>query len=425
MIVRDEAKLLPGFIQAARGLYDDFCVVDTGSSDGSIELLKQAGARVFEHAWNDDFAAARNFGLAQAKGDWIIYLDADETPDEAFIVSARSISEQEQAGAATMCLRDTFEHGYTTLSHLLRMFRNDPVIRFRHAIHEDVTEGVMAYLYQTNREIARLEGIVNHVGYLPERVAERKKRDLNYRLLKRCIETDPEDLYSWFKMLETTQFWRDTREFQQYVPGALDALERADPDRLATMHYGGEFLALISGGVYGDDPTAELRYLKAWQNRIGASAAYYLRRGQVQETLENLDDAFEDYKTCVGLHSQTANLQLSSLRPLLGMARIALAKRDIEQALGFLNLAITQGPRDPEALLALISLSRTLGGQDGVDRIVDAYKETYGDHPELHGAIGEVALRSGDKELAVRELQLAVAGAVNQTYSDLLQQAQS
>src|SRR6185436_13910378 len=67
MIVRDEADLLPRFLEQAQGLWDELCVVDTGSSDSTVDILTKAGARIFHRAWDEDFAAARNAGLVWAR----------------------------------------------------------------------------------------------------------------------------------------------------------------------------------------------------------------------------------------------------------------------------------------------------------------------------------------------------------------------
>ena len=63
MIVRDEAAMLPAFLEAARGAWDELVAVDTGSVDATPELLAGAGATVIAQPWGGDFAAARNFGL--------------------------------------------------------------------------------------------------------------------------------------------------------------------------------------------------------------------------------------------------------------------------------------------------------------------------------------------------------------------------
>ena len=53
-------------------------VVDTGSTDRTVEIAAKMGAKVFRFSWIDDFAAAKNYAIEQAEGDWIALLDADE-----------------------------------------------------------------------------------------------------------------------------------------------------------------------------------------------------------------------------------------------------------------------------------------------------------------------------------------------------------
>src|SRR3984885_8336466 len=79
MIVRDEERFLPGSLASLRGKVDEVIIVDTGSADDTLSIAKTFGARVFHFEWNDDFAAARNWGLEEVTADWILYIDADES----------------------------------------------------------------------------------------------------------------------------------------------------------------------------------------------------------------------------------------------------------------------------------------------------------------------------------------------------------
>jgi glycosyltransferase involved in cell wall biosynthesis len=86
MIVREEENNLPHCLESVRGLFDEIVVLDTGSSDRTIEIARSYGARVFDFVWVDDFAAARNAAPARARGDYAFWLDADdliEPPDRA------------------------------------------------------------------------------------------------------------------------------------------------------------------------------------------------------------------------------------------------------------------------------------------------------------------------------------------------------
>src|SRR5690606_22332836 len=65
-------------LQHARGAFDEFILVDTGSQDRTVAIAESFGAKVLHRAWDDDFSAPRNLGLSAATGDWVLVLDADE-----------------------------------------------------------------------------------------------------------------------------------------------------------------------------------------------------------------------------------------------------------------------------------------------------------------------------------------------------------
>lgn len=78
MIVKNEERTLGRVLEAARQFCDEMIVVDTGSTDRTVEIAESYGARVEHFAWIDDFAAARNYSFSKATGEWIIWLDADD-----------------------------------------------------------------------------------------------------------------------------------------------------------------------------------------------------------------------------------------------------------------------------------------------------------------------------------------------------------
>jgi Glycosyl transferase family 2 len=77
IIARDEETILPSCLESVRGLFDEIVVIDTGSHDRTPEIARSFGAKVFDFAWIDDFAAARNDALARATGDYAFWLGAD------------------------------------------------------------------------------------------------------------------------------------------------------------------------------------------------------------------------------------------------------------------------------------------------------------------------------------------------------------
>ena len=83
MIVKNEQENISACLGSVRGLFEEIVVVDTGSTDRTMEIAHEFGARVFDFVWVDDFAAARNAALARATGDYAFWLDADDVVDPA------------------------------------------------------------------------------------------------------------------------------------------------------------------------------------------------------------------------------------------------------------------------------------------------------------------------------------------------------
>lgn len=78
MIVKDERDTLTRCLGSLEGFADEVVVYDTGSSDGTPELARAHGATVIEGFWDGDFARARNASLEHCRGQWILWIDADE-----------------------------------------------------------------------------------------------------------------------------------------------------------------------------------------------------------------------------------------------------------------------------------------------------------------------------------------------------------
>lgn len=82
MIAKNEEKNIEKCIKSYKDIVHEIIVVDTGSTDKTIDLAKGLGAQVYKFHWANDFAEAKNYALSKAIGDWIIFLDADEYFDK-------------------------------------------------------------------------------------------------------------------------------------------------------------------------------------------------------------------------------------------------------------------------------------------------------------------------------------------------------
>lgn len=79
MIVKNEAENLPVLFESIKDCFDEIHVTDTGSTDGTVEILQRLGAKVHHFDWVHDFAAARNASFAPVKTDYVMWLDGDDS----------------------------------------------------------------------------------------------------------------------------------------------------------------------------------------------------------------------------------------------------------------------------------------------------------------------------------------------------------
>ena len=209
VIVKDEADLLEGLLHHHRELYDEVVVVDTGSSDGSRKIAMEAGARVLDFPWIDDFAAARNHGLDQITCPWVLQMDCDERispadfpalreiashcPDHCVELPVNNYTATSQGGEWTLTPPEfnTWAQGASGYlrTHPVRLFPNLADLRFKGVIHENLLESVRVL----GLEIQRSQAIIHHTGLLESQGLIRRD-ELYMRLLKKKVSQNPEDL---------------------------------------------------------------------------------------------------------------------------------------------------------------------------------------------------------------------------------------
>jgi tetratricopeptide (TPR) repeat protein len=193
MIVRNEERFLGDALASVRGVVDEICIVDTGSTDTTVAIAESFGARVGCVAWRDDFAWARNQALAMATGAWILVLDADErlAPDSRDALRALRTVPPDGQGRWIRCrnFNDGTRETVGSTNAIVRIFPNDPAIRYRGTLHEFVGRaGEERSLPATTTKIE-----IHHYGYLPQIVAERDKGERNLVLSRAAAEAAPGD----------------------------------------------------------------------------------------------------------------------------------------------------------------------------------------------------------------------------------------
>ncbi len=199
LITKNEERCLARGIESMKDIIDELIVVDTGSTDSTVEIAESFGAKIFHFQWIDDFAAARNYAIEQATGDWILFLDADQwfcTPGDARNLKQYLIN-LKLPNAYALALRElnVDRREPTVVKEQImtcRVFRNIPACRYRRPIHEQITKPAgMLLVYDEELEVALF-----HDGYSLDIIEEKILR--NNEILYRMLEENPHDVISHY-----------------------------------------------------------------------------------------------------------------------------------------------------------------------------------------------------------------------------------
>src|ERR1700677_3802772 len=124
-MAKNKERFLPQCLRSIRSVASHIVLVDTGSTDRTVEIVREHGAQIHHFAWCDDFSAARNAALEHATGDWVLILDADEElrPEQVEVLR----QEIQRAGALGYRLPIVNQgQEQEGCSYVPRLFRNAP-----------------------------------------------------------------------------------------------------------------------------------------------------------------------------------------------------------------------------------------------------------------------------------------------------------
>ncbi|MBY0585796.1 glycosyltransferase [bacterium] len=194
MIVRDNERTIEAALTSIRPWVDEMIVVDTGSKDATPDICRRLGAQVFEFPWCDDFSAARNESLRYATGDWIFWMDSDDTIDERSGQGLRELvarSARPETLGYTMQVHcpgadDGSECNLTKVDHV-KVFKNGLGLRFEGRIHEQILPAIR----RLNGEVEFTDFFVVHSGSDLSAESHRRKIERDLRILKKDLEDRP------------------------------------------------------------------------------------------------------------------------------------------------------------------------------------------------------------------------------------------
>lgn len=202
MIMKNEEKNLPlcleGIKPILEALPSELIIVDTGSTDNSVEIAKKYTDDVRYFEWCNDFSAARNVSLDGARGEWYMFLDADEFfTDTSGIINFFKSGEYKKYNSATYVVRNYNDYEKTGYADFIapRLTKILPHTKFEKSIHE----GLNTYAFP----LKNLDNaICDHFGYVLTDETAKSKCRRNLPLILNEHEKNPDDSMIYMQLVE-------------------------------------------------------------------------------------------------------------------------------------------------------------------------------------------------------------------------------
>ncbi len=222
LMVKNEEEMLPDCLESIRDFVDEIIVVDTGSTDRTVEIAQSFGARVYHQPWEGDFSKHRNYSIDQATGEWIFIIDADERLYDGDAEKLQPYLHNDECEIISISVVNHYKlHGGMT-THLpsVRLFRKSYGLRYEGTVHNQIP-------LTSKDKVYRAPARIKHLGYdlAPEKM--RAKFERTRKLLEEQLAEDPNNAFALFNYAQLLQIDEHGKYRREFIPQILESAGRA------------------------------------------------------------------------------------------------------------------------------------------------------------------------------------------------------
>lgn len=304
LIAKNEEENIGYCLSHLKSVVDEQIVVDTGSTDRTVQIAKELGAKVFHFEWINDFSAARNFALEKAKGDWIIFLDCDEYFADNSIPliknHIRNISGNRKIDGilSELINIDKNKNVISTAKNVSpRIFRSKKNIKYKNKIHEfvaDFKREEFNFSVVCSDETVDLK--ILHTGYDKQTVLEKNKNERNISMLKEELDENPNDPHLYLYVSKSLYMDGEYKEALDYALQALKYMDNNEDLEYYPTIYSSIMYSMFSLAVPYDE--IKLIFDEA-VNKYLKYPDYYRAMGLTALRIGNMDEAIELLEKCI------------------------------------------------------------------------------------------------------------------------------
>ncbi|MEK5059508.1 hypothetical protein BK126_21240 [Paenibacillus sp. FSL H7-0326] len=358
MIVKDEEAVLSQALESIKSVADEIIIVDTGSTDKTKEIAAKYTEQVYDFEWCNDFAAARNYSIQFAKGQWILIMDADEYLPNHQIHLWRDLLKKENPHKELVYtlmivnhLDDRKLNHQISTAPVTRLFPNYNGIKFTNPIHEQLV-GKNGMLQSKLIELN-----IFHSGYQQSIIESKKKHERNMYIFNEMQKKGEMSAYDYFTL--GNQHAHGGEELKAIECFNI-ALERGSDT--STWH---PFclMGLITLYIRQDMLDKSWDLIETKLKKFADYPEYFVTRGIHYETLGYFKEAEECYEKGIQCAEKNAKWsreiwltdpKFAFYLPAYQLVNICFRLNKEERAVYWLTKIIKSNQRDGEALLRLL-----------------------------------------------------------------------
>ena len=160
-VVKNEEAMIEGSLKSMEGA-DEIIIVDTGSTDKTLDIAKKYTDKIYHFEWIDDFSAVKNFAMSKCSGDWIVGLDADCRLEKDGVKKIKEMVKSDHDVYYIKVVPTKIENRETNYHLMPKVFKAGKDIHYSGRVHEFVKQGdkvaagygtgevAIVYLYSPN-----------------------------------------------------------------------------------------------------------------------------------------------------------------------------------------------------------------------------------------------------------------------------------
>jgi glycosyltransferase involved in cell wall biosynthesis len=400
MIVRDEEANLGPALDSIDAIADEIVICDTGSIDATLAIARLYGATIIGTTWQNDFSLARNRAIEASRGDWILWMDADDRFEPSSTRTLQTLVGTAQPQAAAFCIVNRIPDKPDVEFLQTRLFPRRADLRFERRIHEQI----MFSAHTAGVPLTRHDAIrIIHTGYHDPQLC-RSKALRNKKIIETELQNAPDDPTLWLslgdscmlldepdaamraytKVCRDESLWQTNRDVfvQAHVNCGLIAARQADEANALRFLYRALFL---------DNTRVE-----AWYHL----ARILLRRGRERQAVDFLVKAATINVPLRLTASANRKIRLEAINML---AEILLRQGRYESAKAILTAAIKEHPRVPRYYTLLGRAQTRIGNYADAAACFKASLDlcAYADADACNG-MAEIYQKLGDRQSALK-----------------------